>query len=145
MTLSAAKGELPMVPQEKEAWLALGSSLAFAALVFPLRVLVPTLECEAVFVALAVFIAILWIGRRTVGLTARALDERDLVIRYQAGLVASHAFGIVVMVGAVVLWMLHRLTLAVPIIHVALLAYFGWMSMYVVWSVTVLVLYRRGR
>ena len=128
-----------MVPQQKEALLALAGSLVFAALAVPLRV-----RCEAIFVALAVFIAILWIGRRVVGLRTAALDERDLAIRYQAGLVAAHAFGSIVMVGAVVLWMLHRSTLAVPAVSVALLAYGGWMAMYLVWSVTILVLYRRG-
>jgi hypothetical protein len=67
-----------------------------------------------------------------------------LAIRYQAGLVASHAFGIVVMVGAVALCMLNRAAMTAPTIHVALLAYFGWMAMYLAWSLTVLVLYGKG-
>lgn len=77
-----------------------------------------------------------------VGLRTKTLDERDLSIRYQAGLVASHGFGMVVMVGALLLWVLHRTSL--PSVYVALLAYWGWTAMYLVWSATVLVLYRRG-
>jgi hypothetical protein len=133
-----------MAPQEKEALLTLGNSLAFAILVFPLRMIFPEFQCEVVFVALVAFIAILWIGRKLFGIKRKALDERDMAIRYLSGIIAAHVFGIVIMVGTVVLWMLHRLAMSVPIMDMVLLAYFGWLSMYLTLSVTVLILYRRG-
>jgi hypothetical protein len=133
-----------MAPQEKEALLTLGNSLAFAILVFPLRMIFPEFQCEIVFITLVAFIAILWIGRKIIGIKRKALDERDMAIRYLSGIIAAHVFGIVIMVGTVVLWMLHRLSMSVPIMDMALLAYFGWLSMYLTLSVTVLILYRRG-
>ncbi len=133
-----------MVPQQKEALLVLVASTVFAALVWPLRLALPALECEAVFLDLLAFIAVLWIGRQLVGLKARALDERDLAIRYRAAVYSTHLFGAVVMVGAMALWAAHRTTLAVPAAQVALLATFAWMAMYLAWSLSVLVLYRRG-
>ena len=133
-----------MVPQQKEAVVALCSSLVFTSLLPLVRPLAGSFRIEAIFVTLVAFIATLWIGRVLVGLKAKALDERDLAIRYQAGLVATHGFGIVVMVGAAILCLLHREILVVPTEHVALLAYYGWMTLYLVWSVTVLILYRKG-
>jgi hypothetical protein len=131
-------------PQEREAALVLVSSLVFAAAAMPLRRLVPSLEVESLFLALGVFIVTLWIGRRSVGLRTRKLDERDWAIRYQAGIVSTHVFGIAVMVGAMTLCALHHGALMVPSVHVALLAYGSWMSMYAVWALTVLALYRRA-
>jgi hypothetical protein len=133
-----------MSPQQKEALLALGSSAGFALLAHLLQGLLPGFRWETVMAATVVFILTMWIGRWIVGMRARALDERDLFIRYQAGLVASHALGIVSTVGTIILCSLYRNTLTVPTIQVALLAYYGWLSMYAVWSVTVLALYRRG-
>jgi len=43
-----------------------------------------------------------------------------------------------------VLIFLNRSDLLVPALHVALLAFVSWIAMYVVWSVTVLVLYRKA-
>jgi hypothetical protein len=133
-----------MVSQEKEAYLTLANSLIFALVVFPFRNIFPKFECEVVFVALVVFIAILWIGRKVFGIKFKTLDERDIAIRYRSGIMAAHVFGAVIMVGATVLWMLHRSTMTVPTIQLALLAYFGWLSMYLTLSMTVLILYRRG-
>lgn len=133
-----------MVPQEKEALLALGSSLAFGVFAFPLQALFPGARCEALFLAILGFVAVLWTGRRVVGLRSQALDERDIAVRYQAGLVGSHVFGTVVMIGAVALWALHRTTLTVPSVEVVLLASCRWLATYLVWEVIILALYRRG-
>ncbi len=67
-----------------------------------------------------------------------------MAIRYKAGMLALHGFGMVVMAGAVVLFFVNRTDLLVPAIHVALLAFASWMVMYVVSAVTVLVLYRKA-
>lgn len=133
-----------MVPQEKEALLTLGNSLLFTVLVFLFRNILPHYECEVVFAGLVAFIAILWIGRSVFGIKLKALDERDVAIRYRSGIIAAHGFGIFIMTGVVVLWSLHRATMAVPITQMVLLAYFGYLFMYLTLSVTVLVLYRRG-
>ncbi|MBN1628684.1 MAG: hypothetical protein JW990_02875 [Thermoleophilia bacterium] len=132
-----------MLPQQKEALVALGSAVAFGVLIGVLIPLIDSFRAEAVFIALVAFILGLWIGRAVVGLRTKALDERDMAIRYKAGMVALHGFGAVVMVGAVVLFFLNRGDLLVPVVHVALLAFVSWIVMYMVWAVTVLILYRK--
>jgi hypothetical protein len=133
-----------MLPQQKEAVLELCNVVLFSVLVGVLIPLIGSFDSEAVLLALVGFIVVLWVGRGLVGLRTKALDERDMAIRYKAGMLALHGFGMVVMAGAVVLFFVNRTDLLVPAIHVALLAFASWMVMYVVSAVTVLVLYRRA-
>ncbi len=133
-----------MLPQQKEAVVNLCGAVLFSALVGVLIPLIDSFEWEAVLLALVGFIIVVWAGRAIVGLRTKALDERDISIRYKTGIAAMHGFGAVVMVGAVVLIFLNRSDLLVPALHVALLAFVSWIAMYVVWSVTVLVLYRKA-
>ncbi|MBN1628965.1 MAG: hypothetical protein JW990_04320 [Thermoleophilia bacterium] len=116
----------------------------FSVLVGVLMPLIDSFEWEAVLLVLVGFILVVWVGRAIVGLRTKALDERDMAIRYKTAIAAMHGFGAVVMVSAVVLVFLNRVDLLVPASHVALLAFVGWIVMYVVWSVTVLVLYRKA-
>ena len=133
-----------MLPQQKEAVISLSSAIVFSALVGVLVPLIDSFKSEVVFIALVAFIAVLWIGRVIVGVRRKALDERDLDIRYKAGMIALHAFGMVVMAGAVVLFFLRHEDLMVPAVDVALLAFMSWIVMYVVSAVTTLILYRRA-
>ena len=68
----------------------------------------------------------------------------DKTIRYQAALIAVHGFGAVVMIYACVLYLIHRDVQTVPLRQVLNLAYYGWISLYVFWSGSILVLYRKG-
>lgn len=132
-----------MTHQEKEALLALGASLVFAIVVYPLRHLVPGFECETVFGVLLVFITMMLLGRHLVGLRAVDLDERDIVIRYRAGAIAASGFGFVVLCGSLVLCTLHRPSQAIPCLSLSLLVYYGWLAMYFAWSISIFVLHRR--
>jgi hypothetical protein len=133
-----------MVSQQREAVFALCSSLVFTVLVLLLRGLFGAHEVEALLVALVAFIVAQWAGRRIVGLRADTLDERDLAFRNLAAHVGTLVFGVAVVAGVAVLWLVHRETLLVPVAQVALLAFLSYTAMYVAWSVAVLVLYRRG-
>jgi len=132
-----------MTRQEKEAVLALGTSLVFAIVVYPLRQLWPGFAWQAVFAALLVLIVVMLVGRRFVGIRAADLDERDIGIRYRAGAIAASGFGLVVSCGALILCTLHRASDAVPSFSLALLVYYGWLTMYLGWSISVFVLHRR--
>lgn len=133
-----------MLPQQREALLVLASSVVFTAALALLQPWAGGLHIEATFGALGAFVIVLWIGRSLVGLRAKSLDERDVAIRYRAGIVAMFGFGSTLIIGAILLCTAHRETGLVPVAQVALLAYGSWMAMYLLWSVTVLVLYRRG-
>ena len=135
---------MSLTPQEREARLALGMSLAFAAIIFPLYRLFPGFECETLYITLVGFIVLLWTGRRLVGVRVGALDERDIAMRYRAGIIAGPMMGIVVMIGTLLLCTIYRIAQAVPNLYLALLVYFSWLAMYLVWSATVIFLYRRG-
>ncbi len=133
-----------VVPQQKEAIVVLVSSIAFSAFALLLWRWLGKFGSEAIFGALAAFIAVLWIARRIVGLKQDALDERDLAVRYRAAIAATYGFGLVVMLGAAGLWAAHRESLMAPTVEIALLAFYGWMAMYLTWSVAVLLAYGRG-
>ena len=133
-----------MLPQQKEAVLELCGAVFFSVLVGVLVPLIDSFRSETVLLALVGFIVVLWIGRRLVGLRAKTLDERDMAIRYKAGMLALHGFGMVVMAGAVILFFVNRTDLLIPAVQVALLAFASWMAMYIIASVTVLTLYRKA-
>ena len=133
-----------MLPQQKEALSALISALVFTVLLTIIRPLAGGFSSEIVFIAILVFTVSLWISREVVGFRSRNLDEREWMIRYQAGLIAAHFLGAVFMVGAAVLYLHHKETMLVPMEQVALLAFYGWMSLYVSWAAAILVMYRRG-
>ena len=133
-----------MAPQEKEALLTLGVCIVFAVLVFPVQNMLPAFKCEVVSTALVIFIAILWVGRTLFGIRLKKLDERDMHIRCLSGIIAAHVFGMIIMAGTIILWMLNRSSMTVPAVQMLNLAFFGWLCLYLSLSVTVLVLYRKG-
>jgi hypothetical protein len=133
-----------VLPQEKEAIVALVSSILYTAALLALRPALGALQIAATFAALLAFILTLWAGRAVVGLRSSRLDERDLAIRHRAGEIAIHGFGAAVMAGTAILCYVHRATDLLPAPQVALLAFLSWTGMYLVWSVAVLVLYRRA-
>ncbi len=133
-----------MLIQQKEAAITLASSVAFLILK---ALVVPDLgsfSCELTLVLLALFIVSIWAGRIIIGAKFKLLDEMDKTIRYQAALIAVHGFGAVVMIYACVLYLIHRDVQTVPLRQVLNLAYYGWISLYVFWSGSILVLYRKG-
>jgi len=133
-----------MLPQQKEAILTFISSLVFVIL---LSLLAPELgyfRSEAIFIMLALFIVTLWIGRKIAGLKFKMLDEMEKIIRYQAALIAIHGFGAVVMVFAFILYMIHRETMTVPLHQVLQMSYYSYISLYLFWSGSILILYKTG-
>jgi hypothetical protein len=130
--------------QQKEALITLIAGIVFillkAFIVFDLK----GFNNEFTLVLLALFIVTLWAGRIIIGARFRSLDERDKAIRYQAAMIATHGFGIVVVLYAFALYLLHRETLIVPVHQVLSLAYFSWISLYVFWSASMLVLHKTG-
>jgi hypothetical protein len=133
-----------MLPQQKEAIATLviaGICALIAVFVCPRAGLFVN---ESILGVILLFTLSLWIGRHITGFRSREMDERDRMIRYQAGLVAAHLFGAVVMAGAAWLYLLHRDTLQVPVRQVLLLAFWGWFALYVSWASSILFLFRRG-
>ncbi|HNT52180.1 MAG TPA: hypothetical protein PKH19_02165 [Candidatus Syntrophosphaera sp.] len=133
-----------MLTQQKEAAITLTSSLVFIMLK---ALAVPDLgafDCELTLTLLALFIVSLWAGRIIVGAKLKSFDERDKTIRYQAALIAVHGFGAVVMAYACILYLIHRDFQSVPLRQVLNMAYYGWISLYVFWSGSILILYRKG-
>lgn len=133
-----------MLTQQKEATYTLVSSIVFIilkAVILPIR---GQFKSEGILLLLAMFIFTLWIGRAIFRARFTALDEMEKTIRYQAALTATHGFGAVVMVFALILYLTHRATQSVPLPQVLGMAYYGWISLYVFWSGSILALYRTG-
>ncbi len=133
-----------MLIQQKEALLTLISSVVFIILK---AFLIPDLgafNLEFTLVLLALFNVSLWAVRIFLGFRFKALDEMDRTIRYQAAMIAIHGVLMVVFVYAVVLYLIHRSTLTVPLQQVLNLAYYSWISLYLFWTASILVLYKRG-
>ena len=133
-----------MQTQQKEATFTLISGITFIllkALFLPIR---GQFRSEGILLLLAFFIFTLWIGRAIYKVRFKALDEMERTIRYQAALIATHGFGAVVMVFAIVLYLIHRGTQIVPLPQLLSMAYFSFISLYVFWSASMLVLHRTG-
>ncbi len=133
-----------MLIQQKEALFTLISSIVFIILK---AFLVPNLgafNLELTLVLLALFNVSLWAIRIFLNFRFKALDEMDKTIRYQAAMIAIHGVLTVVFVYAVVLYLLHRQDLLVPLQQVLDLAYYSWISLYLFWTASILVLYKRG-
>mgnify|MGYP001386836282 CR=1 FL=1 len=133
-----------MLIQQKESGLTLACSLAFILLRAFLPLGNSRWEVELTLVLLLIFIIVLWVVRHYTGIKLKALDEMDLTIRSQAAIVATHGFGAVVMIYAVVQYLIHRNLGMVPLTSVIDLAYYSWLSLYLFWSGAILVLYRTG-
>lgn len=133
-----------MLKQQKEAAFTLASCIVFIVLKALAMPDWGDFTNEATLVLLALFILTLWLGRSLLGAKMKELDERDKTIRYQAALIAAHGCVAVLMVYATVLYLLHRGTQTVPLPQVLQLAYFSWISLYVFFSGSILVLYRTG-
>lgn len=133
-----------MLIQQKEALFTLLSSIVFIVLkAIPLTTL-GAFNLEFTLVLLALFNVSLWAIRIFLNFRFKALDEMDKTIRYQSAMIAIHGVLTVVFVYAVVLYLLHRNTLAVPLQQVLNLAYYSWISLYLFWTASILVLYKRG-
>ncbi|MCB5285405.1 MAG: hypothetical protein LHW45_07445 [Candidatus Cloacimonetes bacterium] len=133
-----------MLIQQKEALFTLLSSIVFIVLkAIPLPAL-GAFNLEFTLVLLALFNVSLWAIRIFLNFRFKALDEMDKTIRYQSAMIAIHGVLTVVFVYAVVLYLLHRNTLAVPLQQVLNLAYYSWISLYLFWTASILVLYKRG-
>lgn len=133
-----------MLLQQKESLITLLSGLVFAVLMPLITPMFEARRNEAILAALVLFILTLWIGRLVIGARFKALDERDKTIRYQAAMIAIHFFGAVVMIFACVLYLLHYRSGQVPLHQVLTLAYYGWISLYVCWAGSMLILHRTG-
>lgn len=133
-----------MLPQQKEATLTLISSIFFVVLMSLTAPVMGYFKSEVIFIMLVLFILTLWASRKIAGLKFKVLDEMEKTIRYQAALIAIHGFGAVVMVFAFVLYLLHRNTAVVPLHQVLQMAYFSYISLYVFWSGSILILYKTG-
>lgn len=133
-----------MLTQQKEATYTLISGITYImlkAVILPMR---GQFKNEGILLLLAFFIFTLWIGRAIFRARFKALDEMEKTIRYHAALIATHGFGAVVMIFAIVLYLRHRGTQIVPLTQVLSMAYYSWISLYVFWSGSILVLYRTG-
>lgn len=133
-----------MLIQQKEALFTLLSSIVFIILK---ALLIPDLgafNLELTLVLLALFNVSLWAIRIFLGFRFKALDEMDKTIRYQAAMIAIHGVLTVVFVYAAVLYLIHRETLMVPLQQVLNLAYYSWISLYLFWTASILLLYKRG-
>lgn len=133
-----------MLAQQKEAILSLLSSLVFALLLLFVSPLFAAARSEVILVLFALFILTLWGVRKSVGLKFKSLDEMDKTIRLQAAIIAVHGFGAMVAIYAIFLYILHRVDSLVPIHQVLSLAFAGWLSLYIFWTLSILILYRRG-
>lgn len=133
-----------MLIQQKEALFTLISSIVFIVLkAIPLTTL-GAFNLEFTLVLLALFNVSLWAIRIFLNFRFKALDEMDKTIRYQSAMIAIHWVLTVVFVYAAVLYLLHRDTLTVPLQQVLNLAYYSWISLYLFWTASILVLYKRG-
>jgi hypothetical protein len=133
-----------MLIQQKEALFTLLSSIVFIILK---ALLIPDLgafNLELTLVLLALFNVSLWAIRIFLGFRFKSLDEMDKTIRYQAAMIAIHGVLTVVFVYAAVLYLIHRETLVVPLQQVLNLAYYSWISLYLFWTASILLLYKRG-
>lgn len=133
-----------MLAQQKEATLTLVSSIVFTLLLLFVSPLFMAIRNEVILVLFAMFILTLWAVRRIVGLKFNKLDEMDKTIRLQSAIIAAHGFGATVAVYAIFLYLIHRNVSLVPIHQVLSLAFAGWLSLYLVWTLSILILYRRG-
>jgi hypothetical protein len=136
--------EIIMLAQQKEATFTLISSIVFALLLLFVSPLFTGARSEVILILFALFILSLWIVRQSTGLKFKNLDEMDKTIRLQAAIIAVHGFGATVAIYAFSLYLIHRTVSLVPIHQVLSLAFIGWLSLYFVWTLAILILYRRG-
>ncbi len=133
-----------MLPQQKEATFTLISSIVFTALLTVLSPMFSLFRNEAILVLFVLFIITLWIVRKLSGLKFKALDEMDKTIRLQAAIIAIHGFGAIVAIYALALYLIHTQPMLVPVHQVLQLAMYSWLSLYICWSGSILILYRKG-
>jgi len=133
-----------MLAQQKEATFTLLSSIVFALLLLFVSPLLSTWRNELILILFVLFIITLWIVRQVTGLKFKQLDEMDKTIRLQSAIIAVHGFGATVVIYALALYLAFRNVGAVPLPQVLQLAFGGWLSLYIFWTASILILYRRG-
>ncbi len=133
-----------MLAQQKEALFTLISSIVFTLLLLFVSPLFTVVRNELILAFFALFILSLWVIRRGTGLSFKNLDEMDKTIRLQSAIIAVHGFGATVAIYAFCLYLQFRSSGMVPIHQVLSLAFTGWLSLYTFWTLSILILYRRG-
>ena len=130
--------------QTREALFTLLSSVVFIILK---ALLIPNLgafNLELTLVLLALFNVSLWAIRIFLNFRFKALLEQEKTIRLQAAMIAIHGVLSVVFLYAVALYLIHRQSLQVPLQQVLDLAYYSWISLYLFWTASILLLSKRG-
>jgi|GEM_PF-3919506 len=133
-----------MLPQQKEALLTMMTAAVAVVLFFFAQSRFSEYLAIAALSILGFLIVIVWIFRKVARVRRDSMDERDIVIRYQSGIIAFSAFATFFMLTC--LWLIFRFhdRQFIPILSVIHLMFFGWIFLYFTWGTATLVLYRRG-
>ncbi|MBW6513738.1 MAG: hypothetical protein K0B87_03155 [Candidatus Syntrophosphaera sp.] len=131
-----------MALYQKEALYTLIISIAFIALKAFLLPDLGAFNLELALVLLALYNVALWAVRILLGIKYRVLAEREKTVRLHAAMIAIHGLLAVMFIYAAVLYLMHREELQVPLQQVLNLAYHSWISFYVFWSGSTLILHR---
>ena len=133
-----------MLPQQKEALFTLLCSLVFMLiLAFAIPAIV-LYRSEAVLVLFLLFILVLWGVRRITKLRFQSLDEMDKTIRLQSAIIAAHAMGATIVCYAIGIYLAQQSGMTIHAYHVLQMALYSWLMLYISWSGSILILYRRG-
>lgn len=132
-----------MLPQQKEALFALPITVVIGLLFFMSPTLFQMDHFTWALALILIHIALLWILRRLVGIRKQALDERDIRFRYQSGIIALSIFSGNIVLGCLALIATHLQEQTIPITSLISVLFCCWMSLYLTWAVTTLVLYHR--
>jgi len=127
-----------MLPQQKEAVLTLVVWGIGIVLMFAIMMLHPGYQTEIIYALLALTIVAMWVCRRISGVKWKNLDERDQGFRFKAGMVT------LVVVACVLISGIYHQQGVVPIVFLARMAFGAMASLYLFWTVAILVLYRKG-
>nr|MDK2850177.1 hypothetical protein [Candidatus Cloacimonadota bacterium] len=133
-----------MLIQQREALYTLICSIVFIILKAVLFPNIGDHDPEFTLGLLALFNILLWVIRYSLKFRFKTLDKMDKTIRFQAGMIAIHGVMAVMFIYTIVLYLLHRGTLIVPLQQVLNLMYFTWMSLYLFWTIFILVFYKKG-
>lgn len=133
-----------MLPQQKEALGTLICSILFTVLLALAVPLFGSYRSEAILVLFVLFIVTLWVVRKITKLTFKSLDEMDKTIRQQAAVIATHAMGATIALYAIGLYLASRSGIMIPAYLVLQMAMYSWLALYLCWSGSILILYRKG-
>ncbi|MCB5228451.1 MAG: hypothetical protein LHW44_00025 [Candidatus Cloacimonetes bacterium] len=129
---------------QKESLYTLICSVVFFVLLLVLPLVNGSISAEVILLLFALFILCLWFIRQRLGIRFSKLNQEERMVRFLAAMIAVHAFGAVVAVYAIVLYLLHRSVGQVPLPQVLLLATHSWLSLYAFWSLFILIIHKWG-